>query len=324
MSNGSTETTVTEAGPGLHRSPESADSMRVVLTGGGIILLLLFWVFWDFFQRQILFAYRAQADWGHTLIIPFIAGYLVYLNRERLLARPFRTTWIGLLPIVAGILWYIACNVGVPTLRNHNLMGLGVGMTAFGIVLLFFGVRVTLLLLFPMLYLFIFGQTISSRVMNMVTYPLQDITALGSYLLMDIALDIDRRGNTLFIFHQGETIPLNIAEACSGMRMLMAFLAIGVFMARTGLSRWWQRVLLVLFAVPTAIIVNIMRVITLSMLSILDVGFAAGDFHSFIGLVWLVPAFFLYLGLRRIIQMLVLDVEVPPGFKSEDAAPEDA
>lgn len=324
MSNGSTDTTVTEAGSGLHRSLVTADSTRAVLTGGGIILLLLFWVFWDFFQRQILFAYRAQADWGHTLVIPFIAGYLVYLDRERLLARPFRTTWIGFLPIIVGILWYIACNVGIPTLRNHNLMGLGVGMTVFGIVLLFFGVRATLLLLFPMLYLFIFGQTISQRVMNMVTYPLQDITSLGSYLLMDIALDIDRRGNTLFIFHKGTTIPLNIAEACSGMRMLMAFLAIGVFMARTGLPRWWQRVLLVLCAVPTAIIVNILRVITLSLLSILDVGFAAGDFHSFIGLVWLVPAYFLYLGLRRVIQMLVLEVETSVGYESKDADLEDA
>lgn len=322
MSNGSTETAVTEVGSGLHHTPVMADSRRAELIGGGIILLLLFWLFWDFFERQILFAYRAQADWGHTLVIPFIAGYLVYLSRGRLLAKPFRTTWIGFLPIVVGILWYIVCNVGVPTLRNHNLMGLGVGITVFGVVLLFFGVRATLLLLFPMLYLFIFGQTISQRVMNLMTYPLQDITALGSYLMMDIALDIDRRGNTLFIFHRGNTIPLNIAEACSGMRMLMAFLAIGVFMARTGLPRWWQRVLLVFCALPTAIIVNILRVITLSVLSILDVGFAAGDFHSFIGLVWLMPAYFLYLGLRRIIQMLVLDVEDPTDSKAGDVAGE--
>ena len=312
MPNGSTEVLVKESPSSMPGSLATVDFHRRVFIAGGVILCLMGFLFWDFFWRQIRFAYSNQADWGHTLVIPFIAGYLVYLNRKKLLSKPFQTTWIGLLPIVAGILWYIACNVGIPTLRNHNLMGAGVGLTLFGIVLLFLGFRATALLLFPLGYVFVFGQTVSQRFMNIITYPLQDLTALASYLIMDLVLDVDRRGNTLNIIHQGKTIPLNIAEACSGMRMLMAFLALSVFMAYTGLSRWWQRVLLVLGAIPTAIVVNIFRVITLGVLSVFDVGLAAGDFHKFIGLVWLVPAFFLFLGLKQIIQMLILDDEIPP------------
>ena len=108
-------------------------------------------------------------------------------------------------------------------------------------------------------------------------------------------------------------MPLNIAEACSGMRMLMAFLALGVVMAYTGLQRAWQRVLLVVLAVPNAIFGNILRVVTLGLLSLLDTGFAAGDFHSFVGLVWLVPAFFIYLGLMWIIRKLVVDEDGAKG-----------
>jgi exosortase len=113
------------------------------------------------------------------------------------------------------------------------------------------------------------------------------------------------------VYDNGVSKPLNIAEACSGMRMLMAFLALGVAIAYTGLKHPWQRVLLVLMAVPTSIFVNILRVCTLALLSLIDSGFAAGDFHSFVGLVWLLPALFIYLGLMWIIRNLVIEQETP-------------
>ena len=87
----------------------------------------------------------------------------------------------------------------------------------------------------------------------------------------------------------------------------MAFLALGVAMAYTGLKRFWQQATLVLLGIPTAIFVNILRVVTLAMLSLYDADFAAGDFHTFIGLLWLVPAFMMYLGLQWILGQLVVE-----------------
>ena len=128
--------------------------------------------------------------------------------------------------------------------------------------------------------------------MEIVTFKLQDIASVGSYYgLSFLGLDVTRAGNTIEIFYNNETYPLNIAEACSGMRMLMAFLALGVAMAFTGLKYHWQRITLVVLALPTAVFVNILRVMTLGLLSIADSGFAAGDFHTFVGTVWLIPAF---------------------------------
>ena len=181
-------------------------------------------------------------------------------------------------------------------------------MTLFGLVLLFFGFRAMRWLWFPLLYLVVFGQYVSERLMNIVTFELQDLTARGSHLvLILLGLDVDRMGNTLYVFDQGVSKPLNIAEACSGMRMLMAFLALGVAMAYTRLRHIWQQAALVILAVPTAIVVNILRVVTLAMLSLVDADFAAGDFHTFIGLVWLVPAFLIYLGLMWILRRLVVE-----------------
>ena len=147
--------------------------------------------------------------------------------------------------------------------------------------------------------------------MTYVTYPLQDITARGAHLCLNLIwIDTDRAGNILTVWDDGVARPLNIAEACSGMRMLMAFLALGVAMAYTGFKHLWQQVTLVLLAIPTAIFVNVLRVVTLAILSRYDTDFAAGDFHTFIGLLWLLPAFLMYLGLMWILRHLVVEQEV--------------
>jgi exosortase/archaeosortase family protein len=254
-----------------------------------------------------------------------------------------------------GVAIYMVSIMGPPTLNHFNIQGAGVWLTLFGLVLLFFGWRAMTWLWFPLLYIFFFGQNISEQLLNIVTFKMQDLTARGSEVLLRFFLEVERNGNTISIFRNGEYIPFNIAQACSGMRMLMAFLALGVAMAYTGFKpaavllgldaaagrmlakatgaagvggwllapfrfvaaaivkvivlavRNWQRVLLVLMAVPTSIFVNILRVCTLGLLSLLNVDFAAGEFHKMIGLVWLVPAFFIYLGLMWIIRHLVVE-----------------
>ncbi|MBT8486237.1 MAG: hypothetical protein KJO43_11695, partial [Phycisphaerae bacterium] len=87
-------------GTGPNPIARTSPDWRIPLLGAAVLTLLCVGIFWDFFFRQVRFAINQQADWGHTLVIPLIAGYFVYLNRERLLARPFRTTWIGFVPVV--------------------------------------------------------------------------------------------------------------------------------------------------------------------------------------------------------------------------------
>jgi exosortase/archaeosortase family protein len=55
-------------------------------------------------------------------------------------------------------------------------------------------------------------------------------------------------------------LPLNVAEACSGIRMLMLFFAICVGGSFLMTKRaWWERLLVVLTAIPIAIIANVFR-----------------------------------------------------------------
>ncbi len=290
--------------------------------GAVVVALLLAIVFWDFLARQVRFAFEYPSDWGHTLIIPAIAGWFVWLRREEIARAGIRTAWLGFVPIVLGVGWYSACVFGPQVLHHHNYRAAGVGLAILGTVLLFCGWSALRWLLFPVCYLVLFGQTISDRFMEIITQELQDITAVGAEAVLALSgVEVTREGNTIFVLlASGEMHPLNIAQACSGMRTLMAFMALGVAMAYTGLRRWWQRSLLVLLGIPTAIVVNVLRVITLGYLSLYDPALAAGDFHSFVGLVWLIPAFVIFLGLLWVVRNVVVEPE-PKDDASSGASP---
>lgn len=281
-----------------------------MLLAAGTVLALFVWMFWSFLQRQVRFAIEQQADWGHTLVIPFIAGWFVWLNRDKILSSPLRPSITGIVLLIAGAGWFAYCSLGPVLVRHHNLMGAGVGLAIFGLVLALCGWRAMRWMWFPTLYLIVFSQTVSDRFLEIITFQLQGIATVGGEIgLSLIGYDVARQGHTLDIFWDGKTLPLNIAEACSGMRMLVAFLALGVAMAYRGLDTVWQRVVLVFMAIPTAIFVNILRVMTLGILATQDSNFAAGDFHSMVGLLWLVPAFFIYLGIMWVLRQLVISDE---------------
>ncbi|MGI9013277.1 MAG: exosortase/archaeosortase family protein [Phycisphaerales bacterium] len=283
---------------------------RAGLVGVGIALLAIAFgfVFFHFLRNQVRFAINLPSDWGHTLIIPLIAGYLVWLNRVHIARVGLRTTWSGLIFVILGIGWYVFCWLGPPAVRHHNTMALGFGVALFGVVLLLAGWRAMRYLLFPLIYLLAFGITISDTLMNVVTYRMQDIAARGSWVMLRVlGFDADLSGNTITLIHGAQEYPLNVAEACSGMRMLVAFVALGTFLAVTRLNLTWQRVALVVLAVPVAIFVNMLRVVTLGLLSTVNSGFAAGDFHSFVGLVWLLPALGLYLAIIWLLHKMVIE-----------------
>lgn len=295
----------------MHTEMARDRAPRIVAAVACVIAAFAF-VFYHFFAKQVRWAFEEPADWGHTLVIPAMALYLAWIKRDELARVPFVTTWSALVPIMLGVAWYFFCWLGPQAIVHHNLQQIGVGLTMFGLVLLFFGWRAMRFLWVPVAYFIVFSVTISTQLMNAVTEDLQDLAAYGSYLVLSVLqYDVDLSGNTISIFHNGQSHPLNVAEACSGMRMVVAMLALGVFLALTSLPHLWQRVVVVLMAAPVALFVNILRVVTLGMLSLIDPEFAAGDFHTFIGLLWLIPALLVYLGIMWILRRLVIEGETP-------------
>ena len=288
-------------------------SDRAAIAWGALFVAAFVGTFFEFFRYQFVQATTQVQDWGHTLLIPFISGYFVYLQREKLALQRFAPSWTAFVLLFVGLAIYSASAFGPPAIQHHNVRGVGVGFALLGCLLAVFGTASFRWLWFPWAYWWVFGQTISERVMSRVTERLQDWSAIGADILLNtLGIDTDRVGNVLTVhMSDGTTHPLNVAEACSGMRTLMAFLAIGVALAALGLPRWWQRVLLVVAGVPISLFVNVLRVASLGMLSMVDSNFSTGEFHSMVGLVWLIPAFLMFLGVMWVIRNLVDEGQAP-------------
>lgn len=265
------------------------------LAVGAAALALITAMFWTFLAKQARHSWATE-DWSHSFFVPVISVYLLYQGRARLreAARGAGVFLPGLVPMLLGMVIYPFFLIGYP---NHMGQGWSWVLTVYGATLLFMGPRVAAVALLPIGYL-LMGVTVSERVMVNATFQLQLLASQGAYVLLNvIGVTTDVRGNVLEV-HTGTGIEqLNVAEACSGMRLVIAFVALGVAVALVGLGHWWQRVTLMLSAVPVALGLNIVRVAVLGVLTLSDPEYARGGAHMLIGTVLLVPGFFIFMGL---------------------------
>lgn len=258
----------------------------------------------------------AGADWSHAYLVPLISAYVVWSRRGAIARAGPGAFWPGLLPLALGEVCYVFFTVGVP---NHMLQGFSLVLSLAGVALLLGGARVMPLLVFPIGYL-LFGVTISEKIMIYITFQLQLMASVGSYALLNmVGIETEMAGNALTITRAstGEVVPLNVAEACSGMRMLIGFFALGVAVAFLSCGQWWQRVALVLLAAPVALFTNVLRVASLGVATLFNRDLAAGDAHTFIGVLWLVPGFVIFMAVTWALNRMVR--EAPPGAKGERA-----
>ncbi len=150
--------------------------------------------------------------------------------------------------------------------------------------------------------------------------PLQQwATSSSVYLLETVGLPIVREGNQIWI--GAGTVPMNVAEQCSGLRMLTIFLAVSAVIAVFMERPLWERLAIVASAAPIALSVNVIRItITGVMKHLAESGFsflglavsqdfADHFFHDWAGY-FMMPAALLLLYIEsRILANLFIEVE---------------
>lgn len=291
---------------------------RLITPARGIAIGLVAAAFAVLFQRwfatQHLWSSREIEDWGHAYVIPLISIYLIYLQRDQLMKLTPVVFWPGLAPFLLGIMTYFNWSVG--PMGNHMIQGVGLVTTVFGAVLLLLGPQYMRRLFLPIAYL-VFAITISERIMIEITFQLKLLASAGSGTVLTVlgmmfGFGCEVEGNVItLITPSGETKPMNVAEACSGMRMVIAFFALAGAVALLACKEWWQRVLLVLLGVPVALLMNVIRVVVLGLLSLGNADLATGDAHTMIGTLLLVPALGLFMGVVWALNKAVVPVEEP-------------
>ena len=215
----------------------------------------------------------------------------------------------GLACLVAGVL---LSGYGIWPGQNDYLKDLGMVLAVFGAALTLSGWQVMRIVWFPIAFL-VFAIPWPELVYTKVALPLQFLAARVAVVTMNLAqVETYVEGTRIIISRPGEEDRvLEVAQACAGMRSLMTFLTAGGAVAFLfGQRPLWQRLIIVVSAVPIAIGMNVLRVSGQGLLDVyVSEKFSEGFAHAFAGLVMLVPAFFLLLGVVWIVDHLLVEVD---------------
>jgi len=269
-------------------------------------------------------------NYSHGLLIPFVIGYILWAEREKLRLGRYKPSmlWGGAAILLALFaLWTGVAGAELFMQRTSLVLMLA------GVVVYFWGGQLLRLVWVP-LFLLLLAIPIPVIVFNKIAFPLQLFAsrcAVWSMRLFDIP--VLRQGNVIELMplNSVETKKLEVVEACSGIRSLMTLMTLAVVFAyfsyprpssgdgedgdgsgKTGLfgllRSWgfWRSTLIVLSAVPIAILTNALRVSGTGVLAhYYGVRVADGFFHSFSGWVIYIVAFLLLFAFGWVLDRLV-------------------
>jgi len=240
-----------------------------------------------------------DSSWSHGFLIPLFSLYFINQKRDEILRCTFndelRPNYLGLVFLIFGILFY---PFNIVHLQYGYLGSVDMIATLGAIVLFLGGWRLVKHTWLPIAFL-IFAVPLPERYYKELTIPMRQWAATVASGLLDLVpqLEATASGVVIDVFYRGRPLepPLDVAEACSGMRLLMAFLALGVAMAYLHYRPLWQRVILLVSTVPIAIFCNVVRVTVTGFIYVLiHPKYAQGIYHDMLGLAMLPLAFGLY------------------------------
>ncbi len=209
-------------------------------------------------------------NYSHGLLIPFIIGYILWMERDTIAQTTRRANFLlGAAGVGCAILALWAGTAGAELYIQRLSLVLMLG----SIVVYFFGLRLLRLLFVPLTLLFL-ALPIPAIIFNKIAFPLQLFAsrcAVWTMQLFDIP--VLRQGNVIELLPLGslETKKLEVVEACSGIRSLMTLVTLAVVFAyftnpredqptqNRGLwskitgRNFWRAAIIVVSAVPIAI-----------------------------------------------------------------------
>lgn len=243
-----------------HTVAENASSM---FYRGMALAACVTWSYWPTLVELVEY-WRNNDDYSVGALVPFVAVYLAWQRTRTGTGCKRVTCWWGAVVICGGqalrlfgvCFWHVSA-------ERYSLI-----VTIAGLVLLVWGFttfwRMRWILAFLLLMM-----PLPFRVHEQLLLPLQELAARSGTFFLEIAgIYVQREGN---ILHLEEKVRVGVAEACSGLRMITAFVFLCATVAFMIARPVWQRSLLVLSSIPIALVTNSMRLVATSLV-ILYVG----------------------------------------------------
>ena len=253
--------------------------MRLSLAWIGLFALA--WSAWSEMARQ----WWDASTYNHILLVPPILAWLVRQRWPELVKLAPQAWWPGLLLLAGGLLgWLAGTAAGINTVSQ---LGAVVMLQAAVAVLL--GPRIVAGLLFPLAYMFFlvpFGDELVPA--------LQAITAKLAVALTH-ASGVPAVIDGVFIDTPAGLF--EVAEACSGVKFLVAMVALGTLVAHMCFASWKRRAAFMAAAVVVPVFANGVRAWgTIYIAQSQGIEFAAGFDHIVYGWIFFALVMALVLG----------------------------
>lgn len=233
---------------------------------------------------ELVEQWSEDQNYSHGFIVPFVSAYLVWSRKEELFKLKLNPSLWGLLLLFSGILIFVLGHVGA----EYFLTRFSILIVISGLVLFLLGSDFIRLLAFPIGFL-IFMIPLPAIIFNAFAFPLQLFAAKVSTTIISLmGIPVFRDGNIIQLTHS----TLEVAEACSGIRSLITILTLATIYAYFMENKGWKKVVLVIGAIPIAIITNSFRVTLTAILAFyLGAETAEGFYHTFEGWFMFIVAF---------------------------------
>jgi exosortase len=229
-------------------------------------------------------------DFSHGFLIPFFAIFLLWDRRNELRLTPIEPSWTGTSLVVLGLLELLVGVFGADLFLQRTsfvLLLTGLIWTLWGKAML----GRTKFVLFVLLL----AIPLPAVLFNQITFPLQLLASQCASEILPSVFNVPvlRDGNII----QLPAMPLEVAEACSGIRSLMSLFTVAVIYGYFLEKKTWRRWVLALSALPIAVTANVARIVVTGLcVQYWDPEKAMGFFHEFQGwLMFLVSIGCLYL-----------------------------
>ena len=222
-----------------------------------IIFLTIIGIFTVFaYKTTLMWMYDrymgADSYYSHGFIVPFISLYFIYLQKENLAQIKPQNSVIGLIILFFSLFMHILGTL----LYIFSISGFSIFFLIIGLSLFLFGKEISKILWFPILFL-IFMFPLPQAVIGLISFPLKIFAAkAGVWITSLFGIPIYLEGFNILI----PAGHLLVGNPCSGLRSLIAFLALGSIFAYlepiSTIKKWF----LFFVSIPIALLSNIVRI----------------------------------------------------------------
>jgi exosortase len=226
-------------------------SLKWGLSALAALTVCLLWAYWPTLETM---AERWSSDpqYSHGFLVPVFAAVVLWYRRDRFPAGRLAPSWWGLPWLLTGLALHVAGGqVAFAFLDDFSLLP-----TLAGLCLLLGG-GPALRWSWPAIAFLGFMLPLPYRVELLLAHPLRRMATVAStYLLQLLGFPAQSEGNVILI----DELRLGVVDACSGLGMLVTFFALSTAFALVIQRRLGDRIVLVLSAVPIALVANILRI----------------------------------------------------------------